>query len=115
MNNRTLEYEVGNLIFHWDLTSSYIMIYQTETHWLLAKLTIMTSEAQIIPFTRKAFEKHCNWFVRQGITKGRQALEAAIKLEEFLEGKRDEEEGWDDLALYSGLVRSFIERYGDSP
>ncbi|MGH2939570.1 MAG: hypothetical protein ACRDPE_15790 [Solirubrobacterales bacterium] len=36
------------------------------------------------------------------------ALEAAEKLEERLEELRDEEEGWDDLALYAGLVRSFI-------
>lgn len=114
MSERTLEYEVGNLVFHWDITAQEILIYEAETHWWLGKLAVMGPDGRVIPFEQEAFDQHCDWFIRQGIARSRQAVEAATKLEEFMDSKRDEEEGWDDLALYAAVARRFIERYGES-
>lgn len=66
MSERTLEYEVGNLIFHWDITSQEILVYEAESHRWLAKLAVMTPDEEIVPFEQEAFEAHCDWFLAQG-------------------------------------------------
>lgn len=44
-----------------------------------------------------------------------QALEAAAALEKRLDELRDQEEGWDDLAMCAGIVHSFIGRQAGEP
>lgn len=84
MNERALEYEVGNLIFYWRITLDYIQVYEAKSHFMIAKLGIMKpDDGQIVPFERDDFEKHCDWFIEQGTPEKRRV--------EIVTGPHDDE------------------------